>query len=64
MNGLIESAKKWARKHYDVHGNCNSAIQGSKNWAREYYRKLTGKDIPKEILDELEDQLRKELDCL
>jgi len=57
-------AKKWAMDYLNKYSDCDKAIEGAKNLVEGNYRELTGREIQKEFLDELEDQLRKELDCL
>jgi len=64
MQGLKKLAKKWAIEYFNRYDDCDKAIKGAKNFIEGYYRAMTGKEIPEDFLNELENQLRKELDCL
>lgn len=64
MEGLKKLAKKWAIKYFYKYGDCDKAIKGAKNFIEGYYRAMTGKEIPEDFLDKLENQLKRELECL
>ncbi len=61
MSDLVTAAKKWARAYLDKYPNkFDEAIEGAKNWIKGYCRAFGG-EIPEEVLEVIEKQLREEL---